>query len=94
MPFCQTAPLLPSVAWQQNVIENRWEGSTSTSIPQHPPLMSWANIKKIGDITLGAVFVNVSCGFIQVHGAVLKEPFLLLFSFYNFIPTQAKDFIP
>jgi len=32
MPFCQTAPLLPSVAQQQNVMEYCWEGSASTAI--------------------------------------------------------------
>jgi len=32
-PFCQIAPLLPSVAWQQNVGEYWWEGSTSTAKP-------------------------------------------------------------
>ena len=32
MPFCQTAPLLPSVTQQQNVMEYWWEGSTSTAI--------------------------------------------------------------
>ena len=33
MPFCQTAPLLPSVMQQQNVREYWWEGTTSTFIP-------------------------------------------------------------
>jgi len=33
MPFCQTALLLPSVAWQQNLTEYWWEGSTSAAIP-------------------------------------------------------------
>ena len=33
MPFCQTAPLLPSVAQQQHVTEYWWEGSTSIAIP-------------------------------------------------------------
>ena len=28
MPFCKTAPLLPSVMQQQNVKEYWWEGST------------------------------------------------------------------
>jgi len=32
MPFCQTAPLLSSVAQQQNLMEYWWEGSTSTAI--------------------------------------------------------------
>lgn len=33
MPFCQTAPLLPPVAWQQYVTEYYCEGPTSTAIP-------------------------------------------------------------
>jgi len=33
MPLCQTAPLLPSVTQQQNVMGYWWEGSTSTTIP-------------------------------------------------------------
>ena len=32
-PFCQTAPLLPSVTWQQNVTEYSGEISTSTARP-------------------------------------------------------------
>ena len=32
MPICQTALLLPSVIWQQNVMEYWWEQSTSTAI--------------------------------------------------------------
>jgi len=32
MPYCQTAPLLPSVAQQQNVMGYWWEGSTCTAI--------------------------------------------------------------
>ena len=31
MPFCQTAPLLPSVAWQQHTTEHQWEGFMSTA---------------------------------------------------------------
>ena len=36
MAFGQTAPLLPSVTQQQNVMEYWWEGSTSTATPQLP----------------------------------------------------------
>jgi len=32
-PFCQTAPLLPTVALQQNGMEYWWEGSTSPAMP-------------------------------------------------------------
>jgi len=31
-PFCHAAPLLPSVTWQQNIMECWWEGSASTSV--------------------------------------------------------------
>jgi len=31
-PFCQTAPLLPSVTWKQTVTEYWWEGSTFIAI--------------------------------------------------------------
>ena len=33
MPVCQTVPLLTSLAEQQNVLDNLWQGSTSTVIP-------------------------------------------------------------
>ena len=33
MPFCLTGPLLPSVTWQQNVMEYWWEGPASTAFP-------------------------------------------------------------
>ena len=32
-PFCQTAPLLPSVTQQQNVMKYWWEGTTSAAVP-------------------------------------------------------------
>jgi len=32
-PLRQTAPVMPSVTWQQNITECWWEGSTSTAIP-------------------------------------------------------------
>jgi len=33
MPFCQSAPLLPSVTQQQHAMEYWWKGSTCTAIP-------------------------------------------------------------
>ena len=38
--FCQTSLLLPSVTWQQNIMEHWWEGSTSTVIPPSTSDMS------------------------------------------------------
>jgi len=45
-PFCQTAPLLPSVTWQQNVMGYYWKAQLLQPYHQHPPLMLWANLKK------------------------------------------------
>ena len=57
MPFCQTASLLLSVAWQQNAMEYRQKGSTSTGIP--PPSASDVvnQHNKIGGITFRAAHV-------------------------------------
>ena len=58
MPFCQTAPLLPSVTWQQNVIEYiGGQVQVLLLYHQHPPdLLSQRS--KIGDI-LGAALVVI-----------------------------------
>ena len=53
-PLCQTAPLLPSVAQQQNRIECCWEGSDSTAIPSTSILYVVGQHHKIGGITFGA----------------------------------------
>jgi len=55
-PFCQTAPLLPSVTWQQNVREYWWEDSDSTAIPPTSASDIVGQHNKIGDITFGATF--------------------------------------
>ena len=57
MPFCQTAPLLPSVAWQQNVREYWWKGSTAIT----PSSSSYAvgQHNKMGDITFRAALFLV-----------------------------------
>jgi len=61
IPLCQTAPLLPPVAQQQNVTEYGWEDSTSTAIP--PPSASdfVEHHHKTGGITFG-VAVMVAWG--------------------------------
>jgi hypothetical protein len=46
-PFCQTAPLLLSLARQKKQTNYWREGWTSTVINQHQPLTSWANIIKL-----------------------------------------------
>lgn len=58
MPFwCQTAPLLPSVLWQQDVAECRWEGSASSAVPPASTSDVVGRRNKIGGVTFGAAFV-------------------------------------
>ena len=54
MPFCQTAPLLPPITWQQHVIRYRLKDSTSTAIPppSAPDIVGQHN--KIGHISFRA----------------------------------------
>ena len=57
-PFCQTAPQLLSVIWQQHVMEYWWEGSTSTAIQSTSTsdIVSWDN--EIGDIIFRAAIAK------------------------------------
>lgn len=59
-PLPQTAPLLPSVTRQQNVVDYWRESSTSTAIP--PPSASdiVGQRNTIGGITFGAANVQSS----------------------------------
>jgi len=57
MPFCQTAPLQPSVTRQQNVTKCWWEVSTSTVLPPTFTSDFMGEDNKIGVITIGAAFV-------------------------------------
>jgi len=58
-PFCQTAPLLPSVTQQQIVRECWWEGLSSTAIP--PPFASdiVGQHNKTGDVIFGAALLYI-----------------------------------
>ena len=68
-PFCQNAPLLPSVTWQQNVMEYIWEGSTSTAIPPTSSSDVTSQHNEIGGITFGAAFVLLILVSFAGHGA-------------------------
>jgi len=59
MPLCQTAPLLPSVTWQQNVMEYWWEGSTSTAIQPTSTSDVVCQNNKIGGITFRAFHIFI-----------------------------------
>ena len=50
MPFCQTAPLLPSVTWQQHVTGYWWEASTAV-----PPTSTFEVVAQHGKIE-GIIF--------------------------------------
>ena len=55
--FCQTAPLLPSVARRKNLTEYWREGSTSTAIPPTSASDVVGQRNKIGGFTFGAALV-------------------------------------
>jgi len=57
MPFCQAAPLLPSVTWQENVMKYWWGGSTSTVTPPISISDAVSQHNKIGGITFRAALV-------------------------------------
>ena len=56
-PFCQSATLLPSVTWQQNVTGYWWEGSTSAAIRPASASDVVDQHCKIEGITFGAAMV-------------------------------------
>jgi len=57
MPFCQAAPLLPSVTRRQNGMEYWWEGSASIAVPPTSAYDIVGQQNNIGGITFGAAFV-------------------------------------
>jgi len=59
MPFCQTAPLLPSVTQQQTVMDYWWDGSTSTATPPPSAFDTVGQQNKAGGSTFGVVFKNI-----------------------------------
>ena len=62
MQFCQTASLLSSVKWQQNVMQYWWEGSVSSDIsPSASDVLD--QYYKIGDITFGAALIYLDTVF-------------------------------
>jgi len=67
-PFYKTAPLLPSVARQQNVMEYWWEGSTCTAISPTSASGVVGQRYKIGGMTFGAALLLLQCldGFIFI----------------------------
>ena len=56
-PFCQIALLLPSVTWQQNVLEYWWESSTSNVISPASVSDVMGKHNKIG----GIIFSPCTC---------------------------------
>jgi len=58
MPFSQTAPLLPSVTWQQHVTKYWWEVSTSTAIPPTSASDIMDQCNKIGGIIFELMYIS------------------------------------
>jgi len=59
-PFCQTAPLLPSVTQQQHVMEYWWEGSASTAVPPPSASVVVGQHNNIGGFTIRTALVKPS----------------------------------
>ena len=57
MPFCQTAPWLPSARLQQNVTEYWWGGTSSTALPPASAFGVIGRHSKTEDITAGAALL-------------------------------------
>lgn len=62
MLFSQIASLLPDIAWQQNVMEYFWEGSTSTAIPPISACDITGQHNEEGGIIFAAVLTALSSG--------------------------------
>ena len=81
-PFCQSAPLLPSVIQKVSIMDYWREGSTSTAIPPTSTFDVMGQHNKIGDITSGVAtcISNLYCFWVQSHFIFfLKEFFSYLY---------------
>ena len=56
--LCQTAPLLPSVTWQQSAMECWWEASTAVPPISASGIMGQYN--QIGDITFRTALIHLA----------------------------------
>ena len=63
MPFCQTTPLLPYVAWPENLAKHWREGSVSTAILPTAASGVVGQHNNIGGITFGATVKVMSSSF-------------------------------
>uniref|UniRef100_A0A803YMY0 CDC42 small effector 2 n=1 Tax=Meleagris gallopavo TaxID=9103 RepID=A0A803YMY0_MELGA len=79
MPFSQTALLLQSVSWQQNVTEYWQEDSISTAIPSTSASDITEHHNKIGGVTFGAALVQCRSG----QHAVFSQINLLCSTFFK-----------
>jgi len=79
-PFCQTAPLLPSVIWQRNVMEYGWEGSTLTAITPTSTTDVTDQCKKIEGINLRAALIYLGTVYLSGLPAAVPEAHISCFN--------------
>ena len=88
IPFCQTAPLLPSVTWQQN---GGWEGSASTATPSTFASDFVGKHHKVGSNALKAALIKIHSKYLSnlhfplPHHQYLNFRTLLLLISYDFL---------
>jgi len=70
MPFCQTAPLLPSVAKQLDVAEYWWEDSASAAMAPAPTSDTVSQYRKIESITFEAALMLLLKGISYLPAAM------------------------
>ena len=91
-PYCQTAPLLPSVTWQQHIMEYWWEGATSTAIPPVSVSDTLGQDHKIGDITFRTALVEKKgpqCNqALHIGNVTGKARFIIVFLYFIFYSSQ------
>ena len=70
-PFCQTAPVLPSLTRQHHVMECWWEGLPSTAIQPTSTSDIVGQHNKIGGVTSGATLVFEKCLVLKDIGSII-----------------------
>jgi len=91
--FCQTAPLLLSVTWQQNVTEYCWDDSTSTAGPPMSASDVVGQHNKEGSITFRTAVARFLESHSSHHASMQKIVWQLMMSWcHGFVSSLSEKF--
>ena len=84
MPFCQTAPLLPSITQQKHEMEYGWETSACAAVP--PPSASdfVGQHSNIGGNTFRAAVIHFLCSLMEFKGFTTNGEHFSVVKFSSF----------